>query len=181
MTLGRAVTLWTVRAACVLYGAAVASWLLRRPAIGRAAWSLGCLLFVLHVAGAFESYHGWSHSAAYRETARQTAEIFGLDWGGGLYLNYAFAIVWVIDVAWMWARPESYLLRPARISAAVHAFMTFMFFNATVVFGSTRMRWAGVVGFAMLFYLLARQLRTRSGIGFEIPKDELHPGEKKPS
>ena len=35
-----------------------------------------------------------------KNSARQTAEVFGLDWGGGLYVNYAFTAAWVADVAW---------------------------------------------------------------------------------
>jgi hypothetical protein len=157
MTSGQALTLWTVRAACVLYAVAVAAWLLRRPAIGRIAWSGGCLLFVLHVAAAFGSYHGWSHAAAYQETARQTAELFGIQWGGGLYFNYAFAVMWVTDVCWMWTRPVTYSHRPRWISAAVQAFMAFMFFNATVVFGSAPARWAGAAVSVALLVLLARK------------------------
>ena len=40
------------------------------------------------VAFAYNFYYGWSQTAAYRDTARKTAEVVGLDWGGGLYINY---------------------------------------------------------------------------------------------
>ena len=33
------------------------------------------------------------------ETARQTAEVFGINWGGGLFINYTVAILWIGDVA----------------------------------------------------------------------------------
>ena len=44
--------------------------------------------------------------------ARQTAEATGQALGGGLYVNYAFALVWGADVAWWWLGPRSYLARP---------------------------------------------------------------------
>lgn len=33
--------------------------------------------------------------ALYQETAQLTAEVFGVNWGGGLYFNYVFTAVWV--------------------------------------------------------------------------------------
>src|SRR5258705_11066382 len=62
--------------------------------------SFGCAAFLAHVTCAFHFYHGWSHSAAYDETARQTAELVGWNWGGGLFLNYLFALVWLGEAAW---------------------------------------------------------------------------------
>ena len=59
----------------------------------------GVVLLLAHFALAFHLRYGWSQAAAVRETARQTAETFGLDWGGGVFVNYLFAIVWTID-AW---------------------------------------------------------------------------------
>src|SRR5438876_3113025 len=60
--------------------------------------SVGCAAFGVHVACAFQFYHNWSHAAAYAETARQTAEFTGWKWGGGIYINYLFALVWLGEV-----------------------------------------------------------------------------------
>ncbi|MEP7272046.1 MAG: hypothetical protein ABI882_11120, partial [Acidobacteriota bacterium] len=70
--------------------------------VARTAWTLGCLAIVVHVAFAFNFYHHWSHAEAYRETARQTAAVVGLNWGGGLYINYVFVGAWILDVAVWW-------------------------------------------------------------------------------
>ena len=43
---------------------------------------------LLHVWCAFNYLYQWSHAIACRDTARQTAELFGIQWGDGLYLNY---------------------------------------------------------------------------------------------
>ena len=48
---------------------------------------------------------------SYEATARQTAELFRIRWGGGLYFNYVFTAVWAADVLWMWAKPEAYRAR----------------------------------------------------------------------
>jgi hypothetical protein len=111
----------------------------------RVAWTVACAALVAHVACAFHVYHGWSHAAAYRDTARQTSELFGLDWGGGVYVNYALAALWVADVWWWWRRGlGAYRRRPWPLVVAWHAFLLFIVFNATVVFASGFVRWAGL-------------------------------------
>ena len=111
----------------------------------RWAWTTGCLAYLVHVIAAFRAYYDWSHAAAYRATARQTAEAFGLDWGGGLYVNYAFTAAWVADVAWRWCRPESHRRLPRALVTGWRLFFLFMVFNGAVVFGTTPARWLGSV------------------------------------
>jgi hypothetical protein len=158
---GQLLTLWTVRVAFGLYVLALAVRLGGRPSprgdrAARLLWALGFAAFAVHVACAFHFVHGWSHADAYRQTARQTAELTGVASGFGLYLNYAFLAAWAADVARTWRRPRP---RP-RIRwapASLHAFLAFMWFNATVVFPTGPTRWAGVVAFALLAGLLWRR------------------------
>ena len=103
---GEFLTHWTARTALALYVLGLVVRLMaagRRPwpNLARLCWSAGCLAFLLHVVSAFHFSHHWSHRAAYEATARQTAEVVGLDWGGGLYANYAFAALWAADVCWL--------------------------------------------------------------------------------
>jgi hypothetical protein len=159
---GEIFTIWSVRAATLFYVTALAIWLgatgprasgsvARRTA--RLLWTAGCFSYLAHVYGAFEYFHGWSHAAAYAETARQTAELFGLYWGGGLFFNYAFTIVWVADVIWSWRGLQTYERRSRWISAAMHAFLAFMFFNGAVVFASGFSRWLGLAATPVLLLL----------------------------
>ena len=111
----------------------------------RWAWTIGCGCFLAHVAGAFAYFHHWSHAAAYGETARQTAELTGWRWGGGLYLNYLFALAWLIDVLWWWCAPERFAQRSPKLTALWQGFMFFMVFNGTVVFGRGPVRWFGAM------------------------------------
>ncbi len=125
----------------------------RRRVLARPAWTAGCLLYLAHVYGAFEFFHDWSHRVAYAETARQTAELFDFDWGGGLYFNYLFTAMWVVDVVWWWIGPSHYENRPRWMTAFVHAFLAFMFFNGAVVFATGFSRWVGAAATPLLLFL----------------------------
>jgi len=112
------------------------------------AWIAGCAFFIAHVAAAFQFQHHWSHAAAYTATAQQTESVFGLRWGGGLYFNYLLTILWIAEAIW-WTR-----------SRALHAFFAFMFFNATIVFGSPFMRWFGAASILILIVIAASRSRS---------------------
>jgi hypothetical protein len=112
----------------------------------RLAWTIGCVSLLAHFAVAFHFYHAWSHESAFLDTARQTVEVFGINWGGGLFINYAVALVWFGDVAWWWgAGVNSYRQRPWWLTMLSHGFLIFIIFNATVVFKGGLTRWVGVV------------------------------------
>jgi hypothetical protein len=164
---GELLTRWTVRLALCLYAATVALRLAApdRRRAARGLWTLGCALFLAHVACAFHSFHGWSHDHAYRETARQTREMFGVDWGGGLYFNYLFTLAWVTDAFyWWWAGLEAYDRRPRWVAGVLHLFFGFMAFNGAVVFGRGATRWVGAaVAAGLVLFALARLRRVREG------------------
>ena len=115
--------------------------------VAAARWlnSFGCAAFLVHVASAFQFYHAWSHSAAYADTARQTAELFGWNWGGGIYFNYLFALLWIGDVAWAWAKPTGYRTRPRWTIRVVRTFVWFMMLNGAVVFARGAVRGYGLI------------------------------------
>ncbi len=138
---------WTVRLALALYAAVLFGWLLTRTGRPwmRWAWTLGCALMLVHTGCAFHFVHGWSHAAAYEDTARQTGELLGVAYGGGLYWNYAFLLVWLADVVWWWAAPAGYVTRSLWVGCVVQGFLAFMAFNGAVVFAAGWVRWVGVV------------------------------------
>lgn len=142
-----AVTIWITLGAYAIGSVIFALSRARKrwDAWARLIWTLACVALLAHVASAFHFYHQWSHGAAYRDTARQMDEMFGVEWGGGIYLNYALLIIWVVDVLWWWiAGLDAYRHRPWLLVAAWHGFLVFMFFNATVVFGDGFVRWLGL-------------------------------------
>jgi hypothetical protein len=122
-----------------LFAAAIGAW---RPS--RWAWTLGCAALLAHIACAFAFVHGWSHDDAYRETARQTAALTGLNWGGGVFFNYVFAAAWLADVFAWWLAPAVRARCPRWISLFWHGFFLFMVFNGAVVFISGPARGLGL-------------------------------------
>ena len=120
-------------------------------------WAVGCGLLLLHLAIAFHIAHGWSHAAAFGHTRNAGG------FGEGLYANYAFAALWLIDAAWLGTSVSSYRRRPRWLTVAIHGFLSFMVFNAMVVFGS----WPGRSLFAI--FVLIAWLRWSS----RLPKSSL--------
>ncbi len=140
------ITIWVTIAG---YTAGAAAVLARKgrewERAARVVWTVACIALIAHAVCAFHFYHGWSQTAAYLDTARQTDEVFGLDWGGGLYINYALLVLWVTDVIFWWRNGlEAYRRRPWPLMAAWHGLLIFIFFNATVVFKTGFVRWAGL-------------------------------------
>jgi hypothetical protein len=127
----------------------------------RWAWTVGGVAYLGHVIAAFHFYHGWSHGAAWLDTARQTEAKFRFHWGGGLYFNYFFTALWLAEIIWWWSGPESYRRRPHRLTRAIQAFFYFMVFNATVVFPTGPVRWFGLAISCGLGWLWIRSLPRR--------------------
>lgn len=168
-TFGELATRWTVRAALAGYllGAAFDTHKAapRQRRFARIAWTLGCLCYLAHVACAFHFVHQWSHAAAVARTAEQTALVTGWRWGGGLYVNYLFTVVWLADALVRWLPSPVGKAWPWWPEAAAQAFMWFMVFNATVVFGQGVVRWFGLAGcLCLLVPFSVRQLHCRKGL-----------------
>ena len=119
-------------------------------------WACGWFLMAVHIAVVFHVVHDWSHVAAYAHTAQRTKEVTGWNWGGGLYFNYALVTIWGLDVLWRSVSPRTV---PFVWTACVQAFLIFMMFNATVVFGP-RFWTAIAVPFAVLLLAVAFRKRT---------------------
>jgi len=162
--LGALLTSWTIRLALICYALYVASSLTiagrQRPRAGRAIWTVGCGLFLGHVACAFHFYHHWSHGAAWRQTADETEQLLGVPFGDGIYFNYLFLVLWVLDVLWLWtagspqfrsaASATGVPLQPASPAATprgrlgVHAFLLFIALNGAIIFEAGVTRWFAI-------------------------------------
>jgi hypothetical protein len=117
----------------------------KAASLARWAWSMGALAALVHSALAFHLHHGWSHAAAYADTARQVAALTGFAFGAGIFANYAFLAAWTADVTWWWSAPGSFARRPRGIDRALRGFLWFMFLNGAVVFAHGPRRWLGAV------------------------------------
>ena len=103
----------------------------------------GCLALCAHMLLAMASRHQWSHQAALLDTARQTADVYGVAWGGGLYVNYAFAGLWVAWLVFWKASPDRFWDRPGWQLWSARAFVFVIVLNAAVVFAAPQRRLAG--------------------------------------
>jgi hypothetical protein len=144
--MGELLIVWSARIVVLIYALRLAADFLvveptRRERWGRWAWTAGCALFLAHLALAFHFRHHWSHADAVAHTAERTKAVVGISWGGGIYFNHAFAVLWVADVVWWWIRAARHQPTPAAVYWTVHAIFAFMFFNATVVFGPPFWKW----------------------------------------
>ena len=121
-------------------------------------WTCGCAIFLLHVAAAFHWMHQWSHSAAYEHVLARTTEMTGFGTGIGLYVNYAFAVLWVVDTAIWWRD----LRWPDRAVAyySVQLVFAFLMFQATAVFGPAF--WRPIAIAVIVLLILLRRSAAKS-------------------
>jgi hypothetical protein len=146
--LGAELIAWTVRLGVLCFVWTLGGWALgckgeQHERRLRWIWTAGWGLFVLHMLAAFHFQHGWSHQQAYADTAKQTQELIGWEFGGGVYFNYLMILFWGVDVlAWWqgWAAASGYRVWRKLIVA----YLCFMVFNGVVVFKAGWVRWVGV-------------------------------------
>ena len=154
MTVRLLLTVWSIRLALLLFSLAVIARLCR---VGRkvsengggwkeirAIWVTGCLLAVVHVLAVFGYVMNWSHQAAIEDTTQRTRQLIGLSFGGGVYFNYAFLLIWICDAMWWCRWPDHYLRRSLSWDVLVIGYLWFIAFNSAVVFESGVIRWLGL-------------------------------------
>ena len=128
----------------------------RAEKAARLLWLMGCLLSLAHVAAAFHFHHHWSHALAAEDTRRQTLEQTGVNFRGGIYFNYLFALVWLADCAGWLVGGKHFHETHRAWRIVLHSFFLFMIFNATVVFGHG---WARPVGAVVCALAVAGLMR----------------------
>jgi hypothetical protein len=144
----RALLYVTIWASMVALG--LAEWAQRRPSrwAGRPTFLLsagGLALLVTHIAIAIFHHHGGDHAAAVADTARLTESVYGVAWGGGVYVNYALVATWAAYL-WWWRRNPGCQVDPRVPSVLALRLVLFVIIaNALVIFASPLTRPLGVV------------------------------------
>lgn len=123
-------------------------------------WAIGAAFALVHAVAAFAMFYGWSQRVALERIAAQTAQLTGLSWGGGLYLNYLFLVVWTADAAWWMASPASFARRRRWIDRLTRGFLFFMFVNGGVVFADGWMQAIGGAAVAAVTLAWYREWRS---------------------
>ena len=120
------------------------------------------MCYLVHVYFAFENHHHWSHLEAFESTRVETLAQTGIDSGFGLYVNYLFSLVWLVDtIYWWFVGDEAYSKRAWRWSISLHIFFLFMIFNGAIVFATGPARWIGAVVFLVGILCLAKTTNGR--------------------
>lgn len=112
----------------------------------RVAWLFGGAMIIIHILTSYGLAHGWSHSEAIRATAKESERVTGIRAGWGVYVNFAFAVVWfgyslVMVIAGR---------RFHRIDPVIFWFTAAIVFAATVVFETGAVRGMSLAGFVLL-------------------------------
>ena len=84
--------------------------------------------------------------------------MIGVRRGEGLWVNYVFSLAWLIDCGRLTRANLSQQITSPRLDIAIHLFMAFIVFNATVVFGPNLYRWLAAP-VAIVFVVLWRKRR----------------------
>lgn len=113
---------------------------------------LGLALAMAHAAAAFHWHHDWSHARAVAATAAETARTFGLDWGGGVWVNYGFLATWLADATWRTARRTPGPSGSAAAAWPIRGFYLIVIASGAVVFVAWPMTLLGVALVAVLLW-----------------------------
>jgi hypothetical protein len=165
-TLAEHASLWAIRVALL---AMVVTFVLQLRGLAelsnvvRGTWLVGATAAIAHSALALLAFHDGSHAAAFESTAQQTEELLGVAVGVGLYVNYIFVAVWLVDAALRCFRANLYRQLPYRYRVAMYSFLIFIAFNGTVVFKDGWLRMLGLIVTAILLLMYWRIARKPSG------------------
>jgi hypothetical protein len=137
----------------------VGCWAAGEAIRSRTAWLAGALLALVHAIAAFGVFYQWSHATAERLTALQAAQLTGVSFSGGIYVNYAFVAIWLIDAVWWSARPASYERRPRALSLAIRLFLFAIVVSGAIVFADGMARMVGAAAVAWVVIMRIRHAR----------------------
>ena len=121
----------------------------QHDAIYRFSWLFGSVMVALHILTSYGIAHGWSHAAAVEATAVESEKVTGIRAGWGVYVNFAFVVVWMgYSIAMV-----SGGRRWPGIDQAVFWFTAAIIVSATIVFESGAVRWIATAGLICLLVM----------------------------
>ena len=172
--MGSLIIAWTIRVSVLLFFGTLITWVLQTKSSRwerrlRVTWTFGFLLFVAHVVAAFHFHHHWSHRAALAETACQTRDLLGLEFGVGLYFNYLFLLVWALDLVWIGFANAAFARRFRWLRLTWIGYLIFIVFNGVAVFKDGWMRVGGIAALMLIVFGAIVRLRSNPPSAIETP------------
>lgn len=121
-------------------------------------WATGAVLSLIHAWCAFAYFHESSHVVAFESTANKVEALFGFRFGYGIYFNYLFNLIWIVDAAWWITMPKTYQARNSTFDWTIDGFLLFIAINGAVVFAPAV---AGIFSGLILILFTGFTLRCR--------------------
>ena len=131
--------------------------------IYRILWILGCVFALLHVFCAFQFVHYWDHQVAVQHTILETERVTGFKFEYGIYFNYLFLLVWIVDCVKLRnvrpqktnsnrkaGEPEESGATHSIWSRFVHIYMLLIIISATIIFEDGPIRYISLITLALL-------------------------------
>ena len=126
---------WTIRITLALYGLLLARQIMGWRAgerLARWCWTLGFAALVGHFLTAYGQM-GWSHAAVVAHTARETEQVLGWRFSGGVWGNYLFALLWGLETVRQWTR-RGRLTGTSRWIFCLYGYLLVVVVNGAIVF-----------------------------------------------
>lgn len=117
-------------------------------------WLIGAALLSIHIVASYTFVYHWNHQAALAATAEDSFRVTGVRASWGVYVNFAFAAIWLsYSLACLTGKR-----RHGWFDTAIYLFLAFIVACATILFETGTIRWTATVA---ALILLAQHARAR--------------------
>lgn len=113
-------------------------------------WRCGCLMLWVHILATWQLIHGGRWSAAWQQTADETAAVVGIRTGVGIWFNLLTLALWTGDCLLSLAGRRGIDSTSGPGHRWLEGYLAFMWFQAAVVFPRGPVRLAGSIAFLIL-------------------------------
>lgn len=164
ITYAESASLWAIRLAMLVMVGVYAAELAGTKRCHRCLaflWLVGALLALGHSLGSLITFHHGNQAEALESTAQQTQALLGFRFGAGLYVNYVFVVVWLLDATLRLGVRNKYERFPNAYFYCVHGFLIFIAINGAIVFKAGLVRVIGILS-VLLLSVMAWRRRYRN-------------------
>ena len=160
-TAAESASLWLIRMALLLMVVVFSIELRggnRTDRMTASLWLAGAVLALGHGIGTVATFHHGSQTLAFESTAQRTEQLLGIRFGAGLFVNYVFLIVWLVDALMAILLPVRYRRLQRLYVYATDGFLLFIAINGAIVFQTG---WSRSIGVISLIFLLMLVIQRR--------------------